>query len=91
SDMSKRAGLAELGSFVSVIIQAEKLGMGIGQVLNTQSTEMRLKQSQRAREKAAKIPVLMMLPMVMFILPAMFIVILGPAIIQIMTTLGGSG
>jgi len=89
SDMSKRVGLSDLSSFISVMIQAERLGMSIGKVLDTQSNEIRIKQSQKAREQAVKIPVLMMLPMVMFILPAMFIVILGPAMIQIMTTLGG--
>ena len=91
ADLGKRVGLADLSSFVSVLIQAEKLGMSVGTVLEMQSSEMRIKQSQRAREKAAKIPVLMMLPMVMFILPAMFIVILGPAMIQIMAALSGSG
>ena len=90
NDLSSRVGLSDLSSFVSVLVQSEKAGMSIGQVLETQSNEMRIKQSQRAREKAAKIPVLMMLPMVIFILPAMFLVILGPAMIQIMTTLGPS-
>ncbi|MFA5929015.1 MAG: type II secretion system F family protein, partial [Candidatus Margulisiibacteriota bacterium] len=62
ADMSKRVGLADLSSFISVMIQAEKLGMSIGKVLETQSAEIRIKQSQRAREQAVKIPVLMMLP-----------------------------
>jgi tight adherence protein C len=91
TDMAKRVGLADLSAFVTVMVQAEKLGMSIGKVLDIQANEMRIKQSQRAREQAAKVPVLMMIPMVLFILPAMFVVILGPAMIQIMKTLTAGG
>jgi len=91
ADMAKRINLPDLSAFVTILIQSEKVGMSIGKVLEIQSGEMRIKQSQRAREQVAKTPVIMMIPMVLFILPALFIVILGPAMIQIMTTLTAGG
>jgi tight adherence protein C len=86
ADMAHRIGLSDLSAFVTVLIQSEKVGMSIGKVLEIQSSEMRIKQSQRAREQVAKTPVIMMIPMVIFILPALFMIILGPAMVQIMTS-----
>jgi tight adherence protein C len=60
-------------------LQADALGIPIGRVLRTQATEMRAKRRQWAREKAAKLPVKMLLPLVFFIFPAILIVVLGPA------------
>ncbi|HUR51185.1 MAG TPA: type II secretion system F family protein [Mycobacteriales bacterium] len=72
----------ELSTFVLSLLQADALGIAIGDVLKTQATEMRAKRRQRARERAAKAPVRLLFPLVFGILPALFIVILGPAAIQ---------
>jgi tight adherence protein C len=83
ADLSKRVGLAELSSFITILIQAEKYGMSIGSVIETQADQMRLQKSQRIRTKAAKIPVLMLIPIVLFIFPTIFMVLLGPAYISL--------
>jgi tight adherence protein C len=67
---------------------ADQLGISIGNVLRLQSKDIREKRRQRVEEMAMKAPVKMLIPMVMFIFPAIFIVLLGPAIIQIMHTFG---
>ncbi|MEY2457168.1 MAG: tight adherence protein, partial [Acidimicrobiaceae bacterium] len=59
------------------------LGMPIGRVLKTQATEMRLKRRQWAREKAAKLPVKILFPLILFIFPTVFVIVLGPAAAQI--------
>ncbi len=81
ADMSKRVNLPELSSFITLMIQAEKYGMSIGSVIETQADQMRLQKSQRVRTKAARVPVLMLIPIVLFIFPTIFIVLLGPAYI----------
>jgi tight adherence protein C len=65
------------------LVQADALGMPIGRVLRSQATEMRLKRRQWARERAGKLPVKIIFPLVMFILPALFVIVLGPAVISI--------
>ena len=82
--MANRTGVDELNSFVSAIVQAEQLGVSISNVLEVQSASVREKRSQRAEEEAGKAPVKMLLPMVICIFPAIFIVVLGPAVIQVM-------
>lgn len=82
ADLSKRINLPELNSFITIIIQGDKLGMSIGQIIDSQSEQIRIKMSQQIREKAATMPAKMMIPMVIFILPAMFLVILGPAVLK---------
>jgi tight adherence protein C len=69
----------ELSNFVLALTQADALGMPIGRVLKTQAGEMRLKRRQWAREKAAKPPVKITLPLVFFTSPPLFVVVLGPA------------
>jgi tight adherence protein C len=86
-DMVKRTQVADLGTFVTSIIQAEEMGSNIGNVLRIQADTMRLNKRQRAEEKAAKIPTTMLFPIVFFMFPALFVVILGPAVINIMGTL----
>jgi len=86
-DMVKRTQVADLGTFVTSIIQAEEMGSNIGNVLRIQADTMRLNKRQRAEEKAAKIPTTMLFPIVFFMFPALFVVILGPAAINIMGTL----
>jgi tight adherence protein C len=73
----------EVSNFVLILVQADALGMPIGRVLRTQAGEMRLKRRQWAREKAARLPVKILVPLTLFILPALFVVILGPAAISI--------
>lgn len=86
-DMVKRTQVADLGTFVTSIIQAEEMGSNIGNVLRVQADTMRLNKRQRAEEKAAKIPTTMLFPIIFFMFPALFVVILGPAVINIIGTL----
>jgi tight adherence protein C len=81
--MAERTSLPDLKSFCLAMVQADTLGIPIGRVLRVQSQEMRTKRRQRAEEKAQQVPVRIMIPLVLFILPCLFIVILGPAGIQI--------
>ena len=81
--MAQRTSLADLKSFCLAMVQADSLGIPVGRVLRVQSAEMRTKRRQRAEEKAQQVPVRIMIPLVLFILPCLFIVILGPAGIQI--------
>lgn len=84
--MAERTSLPDLKSFCLAMVQADSLGIPIARVLRIQSSEMRAKRRQRAEEKAQQVPVRIMIPLVLFILPCLFIVILGPAGIQIAQT-----
>ncbi len=84
--MASRTSLPDLKSFCSAMIQADSLGIPVARVLRIQSHEMRTKRRQRAEEKAQQVPVRIMIPLVLFILPCLFIVILGPAGIQMADT-----
>ena len=84
--MAERTSLPDLKSFCSAMVQADSLGIPIARVLRIQSQEMRTKRRQRAEEKAQQVPVRIMIPLVLFILPCLFIVILGPAGVSIATT-----
>jgi tight adherence protein C len=70
-------------SFAAAIIQADQLGTPIANVLRIQSEQMRVLRSQRAREQANTTPVKIIFPLVLFIFPAMFVIILGPAMIRV--------
>ncbi len=83
-DLALRTGVNDLNTFISAVIQADQLGVSIGNVLRIQSEQMRLLRRQRVEEKAMKAPIKMLLPMVLFIFPTIFIVLLGPAVIQMM-------
>jgi tight adherence protein C len=89
--MGERSTLPDLRSFCSAMVQADAFGIPVGQVLRVQSQEIRSKRRQRAEEAAQKIPVKIMVPLVLFILPALFVAILGPAIINMMGLFGGGG
>ena len=81
--LSARAGTQELSSFVRAIIQADQLGISLGRILRVQATDSRLKRQAAAEEKAMKAPIKMLFPTVLFIFPAMFLVILGPAFLNL--------
>jgi len=84
ADLGERTGVDDLKSFLTAINYISKLGGSLVDVIKIQAQAMRIKRRQRAEEKAMKTPVKIMIPLVLFIFPSMFIVILGPAGIQLM-------
>jgi tight adherence protein C len=82
--LAERASTPEVASFCRAIIQADQLGISLGRLLRVQATDARLKRQAAAEEKAMKSPIKMLFPTVIFIFPAMFIVILGPAMLNLM-------
>ena len=81
--LADRSSVPDLRSFVRAIVQADTYGIAIAKVLRSQAHEMRVKRRQRAEEKAMKLPVMVLFPLLFFIFPVLFIVILGPAVINI--------
>jgi tight adherence protein C len=81
--MEQRIDIPEVKSFVLAIIQADTFGISIGRVLRGQAEELRIRRRQKAQEMAQKAPVKMLIPMVFCIFPALFAVVLGPALINI--------
>jgi tight adherence protein C len=82
--MEARTNIPEIRSFVLAILQADTFGVSIGRVLRSQADEMRIKRRQMAQEQAQKAPVKMLIPMVFCIFPALFIIVLGPAVLRIL-------
>ncbi len=89
--LALRSGVDGLRSFVSAIIQADKLGIGLAQVLRIQSASLRERRRLEAQERAMKAPVKMLFPLVLFVFPAVFIVILGPALIHVIQLFSHGG
>jgi len=85
-DAAQRVDVGDVTSFVAAVIQSEQLGVSIAKVLRIQSDQMRVRRRQRAEEKAHQAPVKMLFPMVFLIFPAIWVVLLGPAILQVMNT-----
>ncbi|MHA7295308.1 type II secretion system F family protein [Arthrobacter sp. HLT1-21] len=83
-----RTKAPDLRRFVNAIVQADRYGISISSVLRVQASEMRLKRRQRAEEKAMQIPVKVLFPLMVCILPVLFMVLLGPAAINVFETLG---
>ena len=81
-DLGTRTGVEDVRALAAVIIQAEKFGSSIGSALRVQSDSMRLRRRQLAEEKAAKTAVKIMIPLILFIFPGVFVVLVGPAGIQ---------
>jgi tight adherence protein C len=81
-----RTTVAEAKTFVSALTQADRLGLPIANVLREQSTQMRVVRRQRAEESAQKVPVKILFPLMLFILPALFVVIIGPGAIRMIDT-----
>jgi len=90
-DMSKRFGVREMDSFIAAVIQSEQMGVSMAHVLRVQSDAMRIKRRQRAEENAQKAPVKMLIPLAFLIFPTIMIILLGPALLQIMRTTVSGG
>jgi tight adherence protein C len=86
-NMGVRSDLEEIRSLASVVIQAERFGAGLAKSLRIHAEMLRLKRQQRAEEMAQKAATKILLPTLFFIFPAIFVVVLGPAVVQIMQTL----
>jgi tight adherence protein C len=84
--LAERTGVADLRRFIRAVVQADQYGVSIADVLRTQAQEMRLKRRQRAEEKAMQIPVKVIFPLILCILPTLFIILLGPAVMGIVET-----
>jgi tight adherence protein C len=86
-NLAARTGLEEISSFVSLLVQTDRFGTSVAQALRVHSDSMRIKRSQRAEEIAAKLPVKLVFPLVLFIFPSIFVVVVGPAIIKLYRSL----
>lgn len=82
-DAAARTDVSEFRAFISSVVQSTELGISMGDVLRAQAGQMRIKRRQHAEEKAQKLPVKILPPLMFCILPAMFIVVLGPAVMNI--------
>ncbi|MBN1659142.1 MAG: type II secretion system F family protein [Anaerolineae bacterium] len=90
-DLAWRTDIMEIENFVATIIQADQLGVSIAKVLRSQAEQMRIARRQRAEEQARQAAIKLLFPLVFLIFPAMFAVLLGPAIPQVLNTLGTLG
>lgn len=86
--LSDGSEIPELKTFISALIQANQLGIPINNVMDVQSKQLRQTRSQQAREKGAKAPVKMLIPMIIFIFPVIFIILMGPTVLDIMELMG---
>ena len=86
-NLALRSRLEDLEDLVSVLVQADQFGTSLAESLRVQSDMMRTRRTQRAEELAAKIPVKMLLPLILFIFPTLLLVLLGPAVIQMIQVL----
>lgn len=87
--LGSRTNVPELSGFITAMVQAEQFGIPIANVLRVQAAEMRLKRHQRAEEMAQKVPVKILFPLIFFLLPSLFVVIMGPGAITIMNSFSG--
>ena len=89
-NLASRTAVGDLDSFILAVVQSEQYGIPVASVLRVQSEELRDKRYQRAEEQALKLPVKLIFPLAFCIFPAMFIILLGPAVIRIFRDLGGA-
>jgi tight adherence protein C len=85
TNMSNRLDVDDLTNFITIIVQAEKMGMSYAEVLHSQAQQMRIMRQYRAREIANKLPAQMIIPLAVFIFPAILIVILAPAVPRLLS------
>jgi tight adherence protein C len=90
-NLAERTGVDDMASLVTMLIQTDRFGTSVAQALRVHSDSLRIKRRQRAEEAAAKTAIKMIFPLVLFIFPAMLVVILGPAGLSLVKTLGGFG
>ena len=86
--LAARTDVVDLRRFARAIMQADQYGVSVGHVVRTQAKELRGKRRQRAEEKAMKVPVKILFPLMFSILPVLFIVVLGPGVLNLLTVLG---
>jgi tight adherence protein C len=84
ADLGERTGVDEVHSFAQAIIQSESMGTGVARVLRLQSEELRRRRRQHAQEQGAKATLKMLFPMVLFIFPALWVALLGPAVLLLL-------
>lgn len=87
-NLTERTDVPELKTFVGALIQSDQIGLPLRNVMSTQASQLRLTRKQTAEEKAMKAPVKMMLPLIVFVLPVTLIILMGPAILNIIDALG---
>ncbi|WP_435769327.1 type II secretion system F family protein [Nocardioides sp. SYSU DS0651] len=87
--MADRTDVEDLHTFVGSMVQADAFGIPVGQVLRVQSSEVRTKRRQYAEEKAQQVPVKIMIPLILFILPCLFVVVMGPAVLNAIDNFNG--
>ncbi len=87
--MGTRSNVDDLNTFVGSMVQADAFGIPIAQVLRVQSNEIRVKRRQYAEEKAQQVPVKIMIPLILFILPCLFVVVMGPAVLSAIDSFNG--
>jgi tight adherence protein C len=88
-NLGERTGLGDLKSLTAMLVQTDRFGTSIATALRVHSDTMRVKRRQRAEEAAAKTTIKLVFPLVLFIFPAMFVVILGPAVLHILEQMKG--
>ena len=88
-DLAGRLALPEMDAFVAMLLQADRFGMPIARALTTYAQNLRLRRTQRAEEQAAKTTIKILFPLVLFLFPTIFIVLLGPAILMMMHSFAG--
>jgi tight adherence protein C len=88
-DLARRTDVPEIENFVATIVQADQLGVSIAKALRTQAEQMRIIRRQRAEEQARQATIKLLFPLVFLIFPSMLAVLLGPAVPQVLNTLGG--
>ena len=89
-NLAERTGVQEIYSLVAMLIQTDRLGTSVAQALRSHADSMRTKRRQRAEELARKATVKLAFPLVLLIFPALFVVLLAPAVIQLLRALAGS-
>jgi tight adherence protein C len=89
-DLSRRIPTRDMASFISAVVQADQMGIPLGQIMRGLADELRTKRRQRAEEEAMKIPIKMLFPLIFLIFPSMLIVVMGPAMVIIITKVFGT-